>query len=112
MMSIKSNLGASLTFLDLVLNPMILALLFVVLISVFVHSSILNHKKNAYYLELIRQFLLPIVVFLGFINTPELNVILSLCITYMVFLSTWTLIIISKSKKGGNHLSGLQLDQN
>ena len=112
MMSIKSNLGASLTFFDLVLNPMILALLFVVLISVFVHSSILNHKKNAYYLELIRQFLLPIVVFLGFKNTPELNVILSLCITYMVFLSTWTLIIISKSKKGGNHLSGFQLDQN
>ena len=112
MMSIKSNLGASLTFLDLVLNPMILALLFVILISVFVHSSILNHKKNAYYLELIRQFLLPIVVFLGFINTSELNVIFSLCITYMVFLSTWTLIIISKSKKGRNHLSGFQLDQN
>ena len=39
-MMVKSNLGASLTFLDLVLNPMILALLFAVLISVFVHSSI------------------------------------------------------------------------
>ena len=112
LMSIKSNLGASLTFLDLILNPMILALLFVVLISVFVHSSVLNHKKNAFYLELTRQFLLPIAVFLGFIKSPEINIILSLCILYMIFLSIWTLIIISKSKKGGEPLSGYQLDQN
>ena len=58
------------------------------------------------------DMLWPIVVFLGFINSPELNIVLSLCITYMVFLSIWTLIIISKSKKGENHLSGFQLDQN
>ena len=111
-MSIKSNLGPSLTFLDLILNPTILALLFVVLISVFVHSSVLNHKKNAFYLELTRQFLLPIAVFLGFIKSPEISIILSLCIPYMIFLSIWTLIIISKSKKGGEPLSRYQFDQN
>ena len=89
-----------------------LALLFVVLISVFVHSSVLNHKKNAFYFELLRQFLLPVAVFLGFIKSPEISIILSLCIPYMIFLSIWTLIIISKSKKGGEPLSGYQLDQN
>ena len=110
MMSIKSNLGASLTFLDLVLNPMILALLFVVLISVFVHSSILNHKKCVL-LRTDKTIFVTHCCFLGFINTPELNIILSLCITYMVFLSTWTLIILVSQKRGKSFIR-FQLDQN
>ena len=99
LMSIKSNLGANLTFFDLILNPMILALLFVVLYSVLVHSSILNHKKNAFYLELSRHFLLPIFIFFGFVKSPGISIILGLCTPYMIFLSVWTLIIIGKSKK-------------
>ena len=59
-------MGNDLAFLDLLLNPAVIILIIFILISVFVHSSTLNHHPNALFFELTRQFLIPIFVFIGF----------------------------------------------
>ena len=77
-------------------------------------KKILNYKVlgNEQYLKKLNKKSTYLHISLGFIKSPEISIILSLCIPYMIFLSIWTLIIISKSKKGGEPLSRYQFDQN
>ena len=110
LISIKSSMGNDVAFLDLLLNPTVIILIIFVLISVFVHSSTLNHHPNALFYELTRQFLIPFCVFIGFFDSSLFVLIFTASFIYMLGLLAWTLISFFKINDQHGDFSNYQMN--
>ena len=110
LISIKSSMGNDVAFLDLLLNPAVIILIIFVLISVFVHSSTLNHHPNALFYELTRQFLIPFFVFIGFFDSSLFVLIFTTSFLYMLGLLAWTLISVFKINDQHEDFSNYQMN--
>ena len=107
---VKSSMGNDVAFLDLLINPAVITLIIFVLISVFVHSSTLNHHPNALFYELTRQFLIPFFVFIGFFDSSLFVLIFTASFIYMLGLLVWTLISVFKINDQHEDFSNYQMN--
>ena len=64
----KSELKEGITLLEMLRDQHMITLLVVILFSIYVHSSFIEHKKHAFILEFFRLLLIPPAILLVFMT--------------------------------------------
>ena len=102
LMLYKNSLGNDITLLEIITNKHIILLLIMILMSIFVHSRIMENKRNAFVFELLRLLLIPLIILFGFKETAFYLWINPLAFLYCGALFIWAFKVFLKSNN--NHL--------
>jgi len=98
LMIYKSELKEGVTLLEMLRDQHMITLLFVILFSIYVHSSFIEQKKNAFLLEFIRLLLIPVAILVSFHEYAFVNVLSPICFIYCGLLLVWSIVLFIKGE--------------
>ena len=93
LMIYKSSLGEEINIIELITNHHILILLFMILISIYSHSIMLENKGHSFVLELVRLLIIPFAVLIGFRDVSNYYLITITSFLYCSGLIIWSFAV-------------------
>ena len=89
----KSSLGEEINIIELINNQHILILLFMILISIYSHSIMLENKGHSFVLELVRLLIIPFAILIGFRDVSNYYLITITSFLYCSGIIIWSFAV-------------------
>ena len=98
LMIYKSELKEGITLLEMIQDQQMITLLFVILFSIYVHSSFIENKKHAFLFEFLRLLLIPVAILVSFHEYEFVNILSPICFIYCGLLLVWSIVLFIKDE--------------
>ena len=79
-------------------DQQMITLLFVILFSIYVHSSFIENKKHAFLFEFLRLLLIPVAILVSFHEYEFVNILSPICFIYCGLLLVWSIVLYIKDE--------------